>query len=85
MTATMLYNFGAALLRAGGDTQRPLYFLFAAGVVNVVLNLVFVIKLPDGCGRCGPGHGDLPVHFRRTGDPLPDEGNRSSAAGSAAS
>ena len=45
MTATMLYNFGAALLRAGGDTQRPLYFLFAAGVVNVVLNLFFVIKL----------------------------------------
>lgn len=45
MTATMLYNFGAALLRAGGDTQRPLYFLLAAGVVNVVLNLFFVIKL----------------------------------------
>ena len=45
MTATMLYNFGAALLRAGGDTQRPLYFLLAAGVVNVLLNLVFVIKL----------------------------------------
>lgn len=44
MTATMLYNFGAALLRAGGDTQRPLYFLLAAGVVNVVLNLIFVIK-----------------------------------------
>ena len=45
MTATMLYNFGAALLRAGGDTQRPLYFLLVAGVVNVVLNLFFVIKL----------------------------------------
>ena len=45
MTATMLYNFGAALLRAGGDTQRPLYYLLAAGVVNVLLNLVFVIKL----------------------------------------
>ena len=44
MTATMLYNFGAALLRAGGDTQRPLYFLLAAGVVNVVLNLIFVIQ-----------------------------------------
>ena len=40
----MLYNFGAALLHAGGDTQRPLYFLLAAGVVNVLLNLVFVIK-----------------------------------------
>ena len=43
MTATMLYNFGAALLRASGDTQRPLYYLFASGVVNVILNLVFVI------------------------------------------
>ncbi|MBQ7778088.1 MAG: MATE family efflux transporter [Oscillibacter sp.] len=43
MTATMLYNFGAALLRAVGDTQRPLYYLTLSGVVNVVLNLVFVI------------------------------------------
>ena len=39
----MLYTFGAALLRASGDTQRPLYYLFAAGIVNVILNLVFVI------------------------------------------
>ncbi len=43
MPATMLYNFGAALLRAVGDTRRPLYYLFSAGVVNVVLNLFFVI------------------------------------------
>ena len=43
MTATMLYNFGAALLRAVGDTQRPLYYLTLSGVVNVVLNLIFVI------------------------------------------
>lgn len=43
MPANMLYNFGAALLRAQGDTRRPLYILSAAGVVNVVLNLVFVI------------------------------------------
>ena len=43
MTATMVYNFGAALLRAEGDTQRPLYFLSLAGVVNIVLNLFFVI------------------------------------------
>lgn len=41
----MLYNFGAAILRAQGDTQRPLYFLMAAGIVNVVLNLCFVIGL----------------------------------------
>ena len=43
MPANMLYNFGAAVLRAVGDTKRPLYFLLIAGVVNVVLNLFFVI------------------------------------------
>ena len=44
MTATMVYNFGAAILRAVGDTKRPLYYLIFAGVVNVGLNLLFVIK-----------------------------------------
>ena len=39
----MLYNFSAAILRAIGDTKRPLYFLTIAGVINAVLNLVFVI------------------------------------------
>ncbi len=43
ITSTMIYNFGSALLRAKGDTQRPLYILFAAGVINVILNLIFVI------------------------------------------
>ena len=43
MTAVMVYNFGSAILRATGDTQRSLYFLFAAGIVNIVLNLIFVI------------------------------------------
>ncbi len=43
MPATMLYNFGAALLRSIGDTRRPLYYLTAAGVVNVALNLLLVI------------------------------------------
>ncbi len=43
MPATMLYNFGSAILRAIGDTRRPLYFLTIAGVVNVILNLIFVI------------------------------------------
>ncbi len=45
MIANMLYNFGSAILRAVGDTKRPMYFLTFAGVVNVVLNLVFVIVL----------------------------------------
>ncbi len=48
MPVMMLYNFGSAILRAVGDTQRPLYFLFIAGVVNVVLNLVFVIGFHMG-------------------------------------
>ncbi len=43
MPATMLYNFGAAILRGVGDTKRPLYYLAFAGIVNVVLNCIFVI------------------------------------------
>lgn len=39
---SMIYNFGCAILRAGGDTRRPLYFLIAAGIANAVLNLIFV-------------------------------------------
>lgn len=41
----MLYNYGAAALRAKGDTRRPLLFLLVSGVVNVVLNLIFVVLL----------------------------------------
>lgn len=48
MPVMMLYNFGSAILRAVGDTQRPLYFLTIAGAVNVVLNLFFVIVLHMG-------------------------------------
>ncbi len=45
ITATMVYNFGSAVLRAVGDTKRPLYYLFLSGVINVILNLIFVIPL----------------------------------------
>lgn len=45
MPAMLFYNFGAAILRAQGDTRRPLYYLTAAGLINVVLNLIFVIPL----------------------------------------
>lgn len=44
MPASMVYNFGSAILRAVGDTKRPMYYLTAAGIVNVILNLLFVIK-----------------------------------------
>ena len=42
----MLYNYGAAILRAVGDTKRPLFYLIAAGLANVVLDLLLVIVIP---------------------------------------
>ena len=45
ITFTMVYNFAASILRAVGDTRSPLVFLTIAGVVNVVLNLIFVTQL----------------------------------------
>lgn len=48
MPAMMVYNFGSAVLRAIGDTKRPLYFLLCSGVVNVVLNLISVIIFEMG-------------------------------------
>ena len=44
----MFYNFGAAILRSIGDTRRPLFILFTAGVINVGLNLIFVIVFKMG-------------------------------------
>ena len=44
----LLYNFGSAILRAVGDTKRPLYYLLSAGVINVILNLFFVVVMQIG-------------------------------------
>ena len=43
MPAMMLYDFGAGILRATGDTRRPLFFLTAAGITNATLNVIFVL------------------------------------------
>ncbi len=48
MPFMMLYNFGASIHRAVGDTKRPLYFLTFSGIINVCLNLVFVILFNMG-------------------------------------
>ena len=43
--ASLVYNFGASILRSVGDTKRPLYYLTISGFINVGLNLIFVIGL----------------------------------------
>ena len=48
LPANMIYNFASSILRAIGDTKRPLYYLTISGAVNVVLNLFFVIVLHMG-------------------------------------
>lgn len=48
MPGFMVYNFGAALLRAIGDSKRPMYFLTISGVFNVICNLIFVIVFKMG-------------------------------------
>ncbi len=47
----MVYNFGAAILRSAGDTKSPLLYLTIAGVINVILNLFFVVV----CGMSADG------------------------------
>ncbi len=43
--AAMVYNFAAAILRAAGDSRHPMYYLVISGIVNVILNMFFVIAL----------------------------------------
>lgn len=48
ITATMIYNFGSAILRAAGDTMSPLIFLLIAGVINTILNITFITLFSMG-------------------------------------
>lgn len=48
MPGFMVYNFGAALLRAIGDSRRPMYFLTISGIFNVICNLIFVVIFKMG-------------------------------------
>lgn len=48
LTGTVMYNMGSAILRAVGDSKRPLYFLILASVLNIFLDLLFVIKFESG-------------------------------------
>lgn len=55
MPFIMIYNFGAAILRSIGDTKRPLYCLIISGIVNAVLNMIFVIVFHMGVAGVGIG------------------------------
>lgn len=48
MPFMIIYNFGSAVLRSVGDTRRPFYSLVASGIINVALNLLFVIEFDMG-------------------------------------
>ena len=48
MPFMMLYNFCSAIFRSKGDTKKPLIYLFVSGIVNVILNLIFVIVFKMG-------------------------------------
>lgn len=45
---TMIYNMGSGILRAVGDSKNPLYFLILASILNIILDLLFVVKLQLG-------------------------------------
>ena len=76
--ALVIYNYAAAMLRASGDSKRPLIFLTVSGVVNIVLNLLFVAVL--GMGVVGVALGTIIaqmtsavmviIHMRRIDGPL---------------
>ncbi|MBR5152685.1 MAG: MATE family efflux transporter [Clostridia bacterium] len=53
MPANLVYNFGAGILRATGDSKRPLIFLTVSGILNVALNLVLVIVFHLGAAGVG--------------------------------
>jgi putative MATE family efflux protein len=45
--AIMIYNFGSNLLQVSGDSQRPLYYMIASGLLNVILNFILCLVMPQ--------------------------------------
>ena len=71
LPASMVYNFGAAILRAVGDSRRPMYFLTVSGVINVVLNLL-LWRIPMGVAG-GVGDSDLSVRCHGPHHPVTEQ------------
>lgn len=82
---TFLYNYFASLLRAVGNSATPLVFLGVSAVLNIVLDLVFVVVVPWGVARGGLCHQLFPVgvwggaagvHLEAHGSPAPQPPGR---------
>ena len=61
LTGTVMYNMGSAILRAVGDSRRPLYFLILASILNIFLDLLFVIRF--GLGVAGVAYATIISQF----------------------
>ena len=61
LTGTIMYNMGSAILRAVGDSKRPLYFLILASILNIILDLLFVISF--GMGVAGVAYATIISQF----------------------
>ena len=61
LTGTIMYNMGSAILRAVGDSKRPLYFLILASILNIFLDLLFVINF--GLGVAGVAYATIISQF----------------------
>ena len=61
LTGTIMYNMGSAILRAVGDSKRPLYFLILASILNIFLDLLFVIRF--GLGVAGVAYATIIAQF----------------------
>ena len=51
--AVLIYSFGAAIIRVSGDSQRPLYYMLYAGVINVVMNFILCLILDNKVAAVG--------------------------------
>lgn len=65
VSGLLLYNMGAGILRAVGDSQRPFYYLVVSALVNTGLDLLFVHQVPDGRQGCRVGNDHRAGHLRR--------------------
>ena len=72
----MIYNYGAAILRAIGDTKRPLIFLIFSGIVNACLNLLLVIVFHLDVAGVAIGTVDISVPFQYSGFMVSDQVGR---------